>query len=271
MCTRPHAPAHAHAQMLITEAVASPARHREALAAYLFETQRVPALHVATPAALALYGAGRTTGVVVDVGDGVSSCTPVYEGARAVPRISRALALAAVAAVVTATTVVGAGATTAADSPQQQLFHLRRVAGATCADGSPFLMYARNCSANWDAKPGEDYCGGSQEGTALIVFMSGSASELPLGNGTGPLPRAAVEGAYCYDEASCSARAAACPNCTTSALLPQLGGAAAHNRTALLTAGMASPFAEVNPNLYKSPAFIALISCSRALACAQGW
>jgi actin-related protein len=67
--------------MLITEAPMTSARHREQLAQLVFEKLRVPALHVAPCPTLALYGSGRTTGVVLDVGDTVMSATPIYEGA----------------------------------------------------------------------------------------------------------------------------------------------------------------------------------------------
>lgn len=67
-------------QLLITEAPLTSARHRERLAELAFETLHVPALHVAATPTLALYGAGRTTGLVVEVGDGVTSATPIYEG-----------------------------------------------------------------------------------------------------------------------------------------------------------------------------------------------
>lgn len=46
----------------------------------MFETFRVPALHVAVQAILTLYASGRTTGLVLDSGDGVSHTAPVYEG-----------------------------------------------------------------------------------------------------------------------------------------------------------------------------------------------
>jgi actin-related protein len=72
--------------MLITEAPMTSARHREQLAQLVFEKLRVPALHVAPCPTLALYGSGRTTGVVLDVGDTVMSATPIYEGVWHAPR-----------------------------------------------------------------------------------------------------------------------------------------------------------------------------------------
>jgi len=46
----------------------------------MFEKFHVPALYVASQAVLALYASGRTTGIVMDSGDGVSHAVPVYEG-----------------------------------------------------------------------------------------------------------------------------------------------------------------------------------------------
>merc|ERR1711890_131885 len=46
----------------------------------MFETFNMPAMYVAIQAVLSLYASGRTTGIVMDAGDGVSHGVPVYEG-----------------------------------------------------------------------------------------------------------------------------------------------------------------------------------------------
>jgi len=45
-----------------------------------FEQFNVPAFYISIQAVLSLYAAGKTTGLVVDAGDGVTHTVPVYEG-----------------------------------------------------------------------------------------------------------------------------------------------------------------------------------------------
>ncbi len=66
--------------VLFTEAPLNPSRNREKMAEILFETFNVPAMYVSMQAVLSLYASGRTTGLVVDAGDGVMHIVPIYEG-----------------------------------------------------------------------------------------------------------------------------------------------------------------------------------------------
>jgi centractin len=66
--------------VLLTEAPLNPRPNRLRAAEIFFETFNVPALYVQAQAILSLYASGRTTGVVLDSGDGVTNAVPVYEG-----------------------------------------------------------------------------------------------------------------------------------------------------------------------------------------------
>ncbi len=66
--------------VLLTEAALNPLSNRAGAAEVFFETFSAPALFIQVQAILALYASGRTTGVVLDCGDGVTSAVPVFEG-----------------------------------------------------------------------------------------------------------------------------------------------------------------------------------------------
>ncbi|KAG7269798.1 hypothetical protein CRUP_001878 [Coryphaenoides rupestris] len=66
--------------VMLTEAPMNPAESRARAVEVIFDRFGVPFVYVAVQPVLALYAAGRCTGVVFDSGDGVSHSVPVFEG-----------------------------------------------------------------------------------------------------------------------------------------------------------------------------------------------
>lgn len=66
--------------VMLTEAPLNPKSNREQMCKIMFEDFDVPAMYIQIQAVLSLYAAGRTTGIVVDSGDGVTHTVPIFEG-----------------------------------------------------------------------------------------------------------------------------------------------------------------------------------------------
>ena len=66
--------------VLLTEAPLNPLKNREMMVKTMFEEHNVPKLYIGIQAVLALYASGRTTGLILDSGDGVTHAVPIFEG-----------------------------------------------------------------------------------------------------------------------------------------------------------------------------------------------
>jgi actin-related protein len=65
--------------ILLTEALLNPKANREKMTQIMFETFNVPAMYIFASSVLSLYSSGRTSGIVVEVGDGHAEIVPIYE------------------------------------------------------------------------------------------------------------------------------------------------------------------------------------------------
>lgn len=75
--------------VLLTEPPYNPKVSRERMVEIMFETFGVPALNISVTGVLALLGQGRTTGLVLDSGEGVTHTIPIYDGFGLQPGIQR--------------------------------------------------------------------------------------------------------------------------------------------------------------------------------------
>ena len=66
--------------ILLSECILNPKACREKMAEVCFKTLGCPAFFVAIQEVLALYAAGRSSGVVLTCGDGTCQAVPIYEG-----------------------------------------------------------------------------------------------------------------------------------------------------------------------------------------------
>ncbi len=66
--------------VLLTSALTNPKENRAKMAQIMFEAFETPSLFIENSAVLSLYAAGRTSGIVLDSGDGLTHVVPIYEG-----------------------------------------------------------------------------------------------------------------------------------------------------------------------------------------------
>lgn len=58
----------------------NPRRNKEKVTEIIFDTFSVPSLFISVSSVLALYSSGRTTGLIIDSGYGLTASVPIFEG-----------------------------------------------------------------------------------------------------------------------------------------------------------------------------------------------
>ena len=66
--------------VMLTEAPMNPKKNREKMMDIMFNKFSVLKSYIAIQGVLSLYSSGRTTGIILDIGDGVTHTIPIYEG-----------------------------------------------------------------------------------------------------------------------------------------------------------------------------------------------
>lgn len=75
--------------VLLTESPLNCITNREKMVSVMFEKFKVPSLHISNASSLPLYATGRSTGIVLDCGDGLSAVVPTFEGSDMPPANER--------------------------------------------------------------------------------------------------------------------------------------------------------------------------------------
>ena len=66
--------------MLLTEPPLNPKDNREKIVRIMFETYNVPLLYLGVQTIFSMYASGKTTGLIIDIGEGVTNVAPINEG-----------------------------------------------------------------------------------------------------------------------------------------------------------------------------------------------
>ncbi|KAJ5079666.1 actin-7-related [Anaeramoeba ignava] len=78
-----------HPLLLIEPPSIQKKKQREKITSIMFETFNVPAFYLANSGILSLYSSGKTTGIVLESGGGLSHCVPIYESVDLKPQTKR--------------------------------------------------------------------------------------------------------------------------------------------------------------------------------------